>query len=541
MYKKVDYTLIDKDNAAEFLIVSVTKVETDAILDKLQPISADGALEVEHNDLTYYIGKLGLYNVVCCKCKDPGTIGPNTVTITVVTALQDWPCVKGVFMPGICYGLKEDEQHRSDVIASQKVFSFDYQEVGKEAAYKMDKRKTVFTTDAKMLSAFELSNNNWNRLNAEQEETKVAKGNYITGNKKFTDTQAVKNIAEEFPHAVAGDMEGQGLAMACIKFSMPWLLMKGISDFGGRDDDDAESQKDAASASVEALLNILNNKDAAPMREMVPDGSFNYFYHELKAKLNDIFFVQYLPNVENYYIERSIDKKLNLLIKTGGCWVFGGTGVGKSVSITRALTKNQINYVLCDLGRHSRSSIDEIFKNIYTRICLKSKVTPIGNLLGFDNIAEEIFKVVKQKYEGGELYILIEEIPFDFGSEKFLHFVDSLNSLIISSNNHLGNIRLEFIISTIDSPEPHFAQWQAKIKTRMKFINMNGWSPDDCLKLVEMLSRTTNLIWTDDLPQEKFIELMEYSPARIKKFLNDVINIGVNEVSKELFEIIGLV
>lgn len=523
------------------MIVSVTKIEYDVIEHCLQPVCPDGTLDVDIEGRKYKLGKIGGFNVVCCKCKTPGTIGAESATLTIAAALQDWPNVKGVFMPGICYGMnKEGEgaQRISDVVASEKVFAYEQQEKGEEVKITTSK-DTIFKADKNLVQAFERANAEWSHTNLLGQETRAYKGAYVSGNTKYTDDNPINELKTPFPQALAGDMEGHGLASACQKYQKPWLLMKGISDFGKREEDNEDRQKDAATASAKALLNILNDIESEHLRAIVPEGSVNYYYHGIKYRINNIFFQQYMPEVEEYYIERGIDKKIGMLIKTGCCWIYGKSGVGKSVSISRALFKDGIPYVLCDLTRYSHSPVEEIFKYIYGNICLFTKETPVADLQNYDQIVDELFAVVKRHYENSTLYVLIEEIPFNFGSDQFLYFFDKLNALIISSKLNLGNSRLEFVLSTIDTPQPYLQQWQVKIKNTVKFIEMEQWTMAECEKLTDLLIRITNLQWETNYSKQDFIKVMDYSPARIKKTLNDLVMMDMGAVSREMIELLG--
>lgn len=533
---------IDRSIAADFLIVYVTSPESDAVDSILEPVCEDGILNVDAEGRKYKLGKIGGYNVVCCRCK-PGTIGSDSATLTVVSALQDWPDIKGVFMPGICYGVlgeEEDKQHRSDVIASEKVFAYEQQEKGDGIEYKIDK-SSVFKANKELVSAFEEANTEWNHTNRQGKKTSAYKGSYLSGNVRFTAKSPIEELKEDFTQVSVGDMEGHGLASACDKFKKPWLLMKGISDFGDRDEEEKEYQKDAAFASAKALLNILNNTESEHIKTIIPKGSVNFYYHGIKHRINDIFFRQYAIEVEQYYVERDIDRKLTQLIKTGCCWIYGKSGVGKSVSISRALMKNNIHYVLCDLSRYVHMPVEVIFKHIYEQICMSTDEIPKPNLEKFEEITEQIFAVVRNKYPNGELYVLIEEIPYNFDSEQFKYFLEKMNAMLISGNIHLGNSRLQIVLSTIESPKTRIEQWQSKVLNTMRYVEMKKWTIEECRTLVGLLSKTTNLKWGEEYSMDKFIATMDYSPDRIKKALNDLISMDVYVVDEEMVEIVNMI
>lgn len=539
--KQIDYTIVQDKAVADFMIVTTTRVEHDSILTLLQPVSDDGVLLIDYQGSNYYLGKIGCFNIILCKCKEPGSSGVGASAITVSSALSHWPHVKGVFMTGICFGMiTQGDKHQNigDVIASDKVYPYEKQKVGEDADNKID-RKHFLKANENLLSAFEESNKDWNRKNVSGETTTASIGTYVSGEKAFVDTVSIEELHKKYTFAKAGDMECHGLASACVAKQVPWLLMKGISDFGKRPDDDNVNQQDAANASAEALLNILNNKDSDHLRKISPDGSVNFFFHGIRSSINDVFFFQYSEEVEQYYLERPIDKQIELFLKTGNFWLFGQSGIGKSVLISRALSRIGAQPLLCDLSRLVGNTVDQIFYYIYERICMLTKELIDPSLNTFDKISIALFGVVRKYYQNRTLFVHIEEIPMDFNSPKFQMFVEKLYALLISGDLHLGNSRLAIIVSTIDNPTPLINKWQAKIATKVRFKEMPDWSMQDCKNLINMLTGITGTTWDGSYSIETFADDMKYNPSRIKKCLSDIVLMEQHIVSKELVEFIN--
>lgn len=538
---QLDYSIVKRNAVADFMIVTTTRVEHDSILELLKPVCRDGIISIDYQNRQYHLGKIGLYNVVLCKCKEPGSSGPGGSAVTVTTALSDWPLVKGVFMTGICFGMNkngDNPQKISDVIASEKVYPYEKQTIGKEKDFVVDK-KLFLKSDENLLGAFEESNRNWDRPNLEGEITSATKGVFVSGEKAFIDIVPIEELHKNTSFAKAGDMEGHGLASACHAKQVPWLLMKGISDFGDRPEDNDDNQHDAAKASAAALLNILNNKESKHLLKISPDGSVNFFFHGIKNIFNDVFFYQYRTEVEQYYLERKIDKQIEMLLKTGNFWLYGQSGVGKSVLITRALSKIDAKPLLCDLSRLVGRPVDQIFYYIYEKICMLTKETIDTSLKSFEQISLAIFGVVRKHYANKTLFIRLEEIPIDFNTPQFQIFVEKLYSLMISGDLHLANSRIAIIVSTIESPIPMINKWQAKISTRVKFKEMPQWEMDDCKDLIKMLSDITMLSWDENYNIETFINDMKFNPSRIKKCLSDIVSMELHSVSQEIVEFIN--
>ena len=190
------------------------------------------------------------------------------------------------------------------------------------------------------------------------------------------------------------------------------------------------------------------------------------------------------------------------------------------------------------MSSYSQNPVEDIFRYIYGRICLFTGEKPVSGLTTFDEIEKEIFIVVRKHFANKSLYVLIEEIPFDFGSGKFSYFFEKLNAIIISGALNLGNSRLEFVLSTIETPKSMLPQWQAKVAGKMKFIGMGRWTMEECEQLAAMITQMTNLQWSEDYPPQKFIEKVNFSPAQIKTILNNLISIGVNQVDDDVVEMI---
>ena len=79
--KKIKYIFLKDKNIADFLILTATKRETDALLKILSPISED-ILQVEVENRTYNIGRLGAYQVIHTQCTTMGVAGEGSSIIT---------------------------------------------------------------------------------------------------------------------------------------------------------------------------------------------------------------------------------------------------------------------------------------------------------------------------------------------------------------------------------------------------------------------------------------------------------------------------
>ena len=127
---KVEYNDLKSQNVADFLLVTVTDIETAKLLERFSPISRHGILQTEIQGQKYHLGHLGCYNVIHCQCRDQGAIAVGGSIVTVMNALEHWPCIKAVIMVGIAFGMYDEEneirqQHIGDILIAKEIIPYE--------------------------------------------------------------------------------------------------------------------------------------------------------------------------------------------------------------------------------------------------------------------------------------------------------------------------------------------------------------------------------------------------------------------------------
>jgi len=88
---------------------------------------------------------------------------------------------------------------------------------------------------------------------------KAAPGQMLSGEKLVDWKRFTGQLRKRFPDAVGGEMEGTGIASACARRGVPWLLMKAVSDSADgskktvHQDEDA-AQTEASKRAMELLI-----------------------------------------------------------------------------------------------------------------------------------------------------------------------------------------------------------------------------------------------------------------------------------------------
>lgn len=232
---EINYSQLPNKKIADFLIVTATNIETEAILSQLESVCSDGLLTISKDDRIYTAGILGKYNVIHCQCKNMGTQEVGSSTITTANALEDWPCIKGVLMVGIAFGMYNEEtdiakQNYSDVLIAEKIFPYENQRLNKDGSSKS--RGIAHAPNKNFLDAFSVISREWNESNLDGIKTSVSIVPLLTG-EKLVDNLAWRNeLKQKYAEYRGGEMEGMGIVSACENKDIPWILLKSICDFG---------------------------------------------------------------------------------------------------------------------------------------------------------------------------------------------------------------------------------------------------------------------------------------------------------------------
>lgn len=127
LYRDIHKTDIDTDSS-NILIITATETETKAF----HEVMVGNISRITCGDYTYYLGQVGLYNIIHVQCLQMGSLSPGGSNQTTNVALQEWPQIKAVIMVGICFGVDEKSQQIGDVIVSSSIRNYETRRVGGE-------------------------------------------------------------------------------------------------------------------------------------------------------------------------------------------------------------------------------------------------------------------------------------------------------------------------------------------------------------------------------------------------------------------------
>ena len=228
------------------------------------------------------------------KCASEDATQELSVVITMVGEARTVPCaiacerlfsvydVGACFLVGIGAGLKGKVQI-GDVVASELVLDYEGQRLEPDGPKKRPVPYTPEVSILRDLQHFNPNEYNWlemfgARLRQLAEHEKVPTltegwkqdfhiGVVLAGEKLFADG-SLPAMREEYHNKVRSvEMEGSGFARSCREHSKPWLVFRGISDFGDPDKPGTEEWQATAALSAATAAMIFAINEYRPKEE----------------------------------------------------------------------------------------------------------------------------------------------------------------------------------------------------------------------------------------------------------------------------------
>lgn len=461
-----------------FLVVTATDVETSALHD----VMSGEVAKTICGDHTYYLGRLGHYPIIHVQCSQMGSLNPGGSTLTVNTAINDWPQIKAVVMVGICFGFDESKQQIGDIVVATSIKNYETRRVGEKQEIP---RGDSYRADSCLLNAFTSLKQSWNYIGTDDQSKNLVFGEYVSGEQLVDNLEARNKLLAETPEAKAGEMEGNGLVASCVNGHKPWILVKAICDYadGNKGKNKKQRQLIAATSAAHCCAQAFCQKTA-----------FNSLGISLvqsqgkptASKENpDVLFEIYKKEHEPYFLRRNIDNTVEAYLLDHSLWIYGTSGVGKTTSILHALLAKGDEPLLINMaGIGANSTLEEIFVWIYNEVALFLGETDIAPT-SYQLCARRIVTLLDKHFANKPVYVLVEEIPFE--GESFKTFVNSFSSLVVSNGLSGNTAEVHFVLSSIEDPTPHLQPNLKKVKSMVKFLEFGQWTREECAGLIELV------------------------------------------------------
>jgi nucleoside phosphorylase len=237
---------------ADVLIVTVTKVESRAVLQAFEQVTGHKATPQSIDYRTYF--NLGTVNGarVFLTQSEMGSGGLGASLLTVGKGIEALSPA-AVIMVGIAFGINEQKQAIGDILVSEQLRLYDLQRMGTQNGQPhIILRGDKPHASPWLINHFKTADLLWNGA-------KVRFGVVLTGEKLVDNVDFRDELHSFESEAIGGEMEGAGLYVACQDKKVDWILIKAICDWADGNkaqDKDARQQTAAQNAAVFVLKGL---------------------------------------------------------------------------------------------------------------------------------------------------------------------------------------------------------------------------------------------------------------------------------------------
>jgi len=218
--------------AGRVLVLVATERERDAVLAAAHDLSATRAVTDTSGDrVIYRLGRVNGTEVALARAGEQGPALPAGMAQTARSAIRRFG-PDYVILTGICYGLRPDEgQQLGDVVVARRVHHIDPRKVTEDGVIP---RGVNANCSPRLLDRFHDAQLTWTMA-------RVHTGTVLCSSMLVNSRAVVTGLREDYPDAIAGEMEGVAVFEAAAEDPKPdWIMVKAISDWGYGKDDTAQ-------------------------------------------------------------------------------------------------------------------------------------------------------------------------------------------------------------------------------------------------------------------------------------------------------------
>jgi nucleoside phosphorylase len=249
---------------ADVLIVTVTKVESKAVLEVFQEATKRAAKPTRIGERMYQdLGHVNGASVFLAQSEmGSGGLGASLQTVQKgIAALSP----SAVIMVGIAFGINSERRAIGDILVSKQMLLYELQRVGtnKKGEPEIIPRGDRAPASPTLLSFFRVADQNW-----DEAKGKVHFGLILSGDKLVDNVEFHGQLRKSESEAIGGEMEGAGLYVACQEEKVDWILVKAICDWGdGNKAEDKKVRQQLAANNAAAF--VLHALQQAPLKQEV--------------------------------------------------------------------------------------------------------------------------------------------------------------------------------------------------------------------------------------------------------------------------------
>jgi nucleoside phosphorylase/tetratricopeptide (TPR) repeat protein len=307
------------------LILTVKEPELLAVFELLEPFPDQTKILGYLSEYwMYYFGRFGPYNTVLLASH---TAGIEAALHSLGDAIRQWH-PRLVINVGIAWGADPSTQKLGDVLVAQKVVNTD--NIRHEMSNIVES-SPIPEIDTRSLSTIETCKLLWNFNNVHDQKCQVHTGLYLGSNSLLNSPDRKKKFLQRHQRAIGGEMESYAVYAAAARSKIPWMVIKGISDWGDGTKSPNKDYHGVATASAAsfvhkmctAIPNLVEHSMNASDEKDVPSNTGRK-YNNLRS------IVKYFKMARL----RELESKINIRKRETWSWILcaitGLAGCGKS-------------------------------------------------------------------------------------------------------------------------------------------------------------------------------------------------------------------
>lgn len=255
------------------MVLVAADVERQAVIASLQAATGRNGptlREARGRHTVFDLGVVSRTHVLLAQ-SEQGIESPAAMMLTASGVLRERR-PDFVILVGICYGLKgEPEQHIGDIVVGSQLQNLNWKKVQTRAGAEMQwVRSGRVDPSPTLLDRFRAATEDW-------QGATVHRGLMLSESVLVDSAEHRTGLEQQFPDALAGEMEGAGVYAASYLEGIDWIVVKAISDWGDGTKntvrqpeglDPAAAQKLAARNAAGFLVHVLQGRglDHLPSR-----------------------------------------------------------------------------------------------------------------------------------------------------------------------------------------------------------------------------------------------------------------------------------
>jgi Alpha/beta hydrolase family len=236
-----------------------------------------------------------------------------------------------------------------------------------------------------------------------------------------------------------------------------------------------------------------------------------------------VLFDIYRPDCEPFYLQRREDTLIGGYLSMQNVWLYGPSGYGKTVALTRALSRTGGSFRLVPLGHYLGVGPKGLCCGIYEALLPDQASKSAPTTMNWADLISAMAMALEELWNNGTRWILVEEMPLQ-GEPPLREFFSRLCSLLMLYAQRNPTKSISFAFSSVNDPRTGLFAVH-RMAELLKVVRFGEWRRRETESLVTMIANETGLTFLDK-QLTRLVDESNGSPRFIKVFFGNYLNIS---------------